>query len=98
MRISALLVVVTAAGSLGCAAPLTTAMLSGSRNDEASAESPEGVAAAEKLRAGSVHKATAVKPPTHDEALAGVLQELQDVKAIDPEAERQLMADLKEAK
>jgi hypothetical protein len=97
MRTSASILALAAAISLGCAAPLTTALLSGSRKDK-SIDAPADADAAQSLRAAARRKATAERPPSHEEAFAEILHELQEIRAIDPEAEAELMADLKEAK
>jgi hypothetical protein len=97
MRTSATILALAAAVSLGCAAPLSTALLSGSRK-ERSADSLADADAAQSLRAAAIRKATAEHPPSHEEAFAEILHELQEIRAIDPDAEAELMADLKKAK
>ena len=83
----------------GCAAPLTSTLLPGARKQDAKVESHVDVDPNDRSpRAAALRKATAQQPQTQEEAFAGVLNELQAIRAIDPEAERQLMADLQEAK
>lgn len=87
----------------GCAAPFKTNYLSGSRRldaeklDAAAAATNPAVAANDP-KAISLRKAMGQEPTTPDEALAGVMDELYEIGAIDRAAQQQLMADLKEAK
>lgn len=82
----------------GCAAPLTGSFLSGSRQQEewieSHASATDSIVPTPKEIA--LKKALAEPAPTQQEALAGVLEQLEQIRAIDPEAERQLMADLKQ--
>jgi hypothetical protein len=85
----------------GCAAPLMTSYLSGSRRQEADAEATAEVdpAAAENdPKARALRKALGQQPATEDEALAGVLDELEEIGAIDQTAQQELLSDLKVAK
>src|SRR5262245_6762696 len=85
----------------GCAAPLMTSYLSGSRRQaaEASATLEVDPAAAETdPKARALRKALGQQPATEDEALAGVLDELEEIGAIDQAAQQELLSDLKAAK
>jgi hypothetical protein len=89
----------------GCAAPFKTNYLSGSRRLEAgaggasaAASASDATTAAYDPKAISLRKAMGQEPSTPDEALAGVLDQLREIHAIDPAAEQQLIADLKGAK
>ncbi|MBA3482326.1 MAG: hypothetical protein H0T51_10970, partial [Pirellulales bacterium] len=83
----------------GCAAPLTTALLPASRERETKVEPHAPVDPNDHSpRANAIRKATGQQPQTQQQAFAGVLKELQEIRAIDPEAERELMADLQAAK
>ena len=54
--------------------------------------------AANDPKAIALRKANGEEPETPEAALTGVLDELQEIGAIDPAAQQQLMADLKAAK
>ncbi len=86
--------------AIGCASPFSTSYLSGSRQQEvALAEAEVDPAdAVNDPKAAALRKANGEEPSNPEEALAGVLGELQEIGAIDPAAQQQLMADLKEAK
>ena len=80
----------------GCIAPLSTSFLSGSRKQQSAADAQDD-------RQPGAGEPAAAKPPAsvapldHEQALAGVLDELKEIRAIDPAAEAELMADLREA-
>jgi len=98
MRTFAISCLLVAGLPAGCAAPLAPSLLSSSRRQEAQATAiDEQSARDDGPKSAAVRKATA-EPLTHEQALAGILDELQEIRAIDPEAERELMADLREAK
>jgi hypothetical protein len=81
----------------GCASPLPTGFLSGSRQQEVAG----GVAHDEVIndpKAAALRKANGQQPATPEEALAGILDELQEIGAIDPAAQAQIMEDLKSTK
>ena len=94
-RLAALLLF--AAVALGCASPLTTA-LTGAANKQEPTPTPAEMQAAETLKAQALHKATVGEEVPEDKAFAEVLDQLQEIRAIDPEAERELIADLKQVK
>jgi hypothetical protein len=96
MRLSVTSLALTAALASGCAAPLTSAFLSGSRQQDSVVEAHDGEESGP--RAAAVRKATGEQPVSHEQAFAEVLDELQEIHAIDPQAEAELMADLKAAK
>ena len=79
----------------GCAAPLTTGFLGAVRKKDKTADTE--VTSADSPRSAALRKATG-ETLSQEQAFASVLDELQEIRAIDPEAERELMADLKEAK
>jgi hypothetical protein len=84
---------------MGCAAPLTSTLLPASHDKDTKVEPHAPVDPNDHSpRANAVRKATGQQPQSQQEAFAGVLKELQEIRAIDPDAERQLMADLQEAK
>lgn len=93
------LAAVAAASATGCAAPIPMNYLSGSRKQEAAEaqKSANKPMADKNLKAAAVRKATE-EPQSPEAALAGVLDELQQIGAIDPQAQQELMADLKDAK
>ena len=86
-----------ATSAAGCASPLTTALQGGAAKTEPSPTAAE-IEAAEELKAQAVQKATASNPVAEDKAFAEVLDQLQAIRAIDPEAERELIAELKQVK
>ena len=96
--------ILSLAALAGCAAPFSTSYLSGSRRQEAAgdAATPTGpidpILAATDPKAVARRKALGGEPASADHALAGVLEDLQAIGAIDPAAQQQLMADLKQAK
>ncbi len=96
---SATWLLVAACLHAGCAAPLSTSYLHGPGKQDAKVE-PEAnaVEPADNPRSAALRKATAAAPQTSEQALAGVLDELHQIRAIDAEAEAQLMADLEQAK
>jgi len=94
-RLAALLLL--AAVALGCASPLTTA-LTGAANKQEPIPTPAETQAAEALKAQALHKATVGEEIPEDKAFAEVLDQLQEIRAIDPEAERELIAELKQVK
>jgi hypothetical protein len=94
-RLAALLLL--AALALGCAAPLTTA-LTGAANKQEPTRTPAEMQAAEALKAQALRKATAGEEIPEDKAFAEVLDQLQEIRALDPEAERELIAELKQVK
>jgi hypothetical protein len=84
----------------GCVAPLMTDYLSGSRRQEAKSEAEGGIASDAPVnpfdaKAASLRKAMGTQPMTQEEALAGILDELEEIEAIDPAARLKLLADLK---
>lgn len=84
----------------GCAAPFMTSYLSGSRrleseNDATASDAP---LAPNDPKAAALRKANGQGPATPEEALAGVLEQLEEIRAIDPAAQQEVMADLKAAK
>jgi hypothetical protein len=81
----------------GCASPLTSA-LSGSNSKQERTPSPAEVQAAEMLKAQAVQKASSGGGVSEDQAFAEILDQLQEIRAIDPEAERELIAELKQVK
>jgi hypothetical protein len=81
----------------GCAGPLTGNYLSDARKPDVETPAKQTATPSERPASAAVRKATA-EPLTEEEALASVLDELQEIRAIDPEAERELMADLRDAK
>jgi hypothetical protein len=82
----------------GCAAPWTTGAPSAAATAHTAVASPATPEAAQHdPRAAAIQKATASTPLAADQALAGVLDELEEIRAIDPEAQKELMADLREA-
>jgi len=83
--------------ALGCASPLTTALNSAAAKKEPS-PTPAETQAAEALKAQALHKATVGAEIPEDKAFAEVLDQLQEIRAIDPEAERELIAELKQVK
>src|SRR5688572_2288067 len=96
MRQSVTILALTTAITSGCAAPLSTAYLSGSRQQDSIVEAHDGED--NGPRAAAVRKATGEQAVSHEQAFAEVLDELQEIHAIDPQAEAELMADLKAAK
>jgi hypothetical protein len=95
----------------GCVSPLPTGYSSGSRRaesaeaastDETGGRTPEDSGKGRSQSAGAesaaLRKAEGAQQANEAEALASILDELQAIRAIDPQAEAQLMADLKEAK
>jgi hypothetical protein len=86
-----------AALAIGCASPLTTALTGGPRKNEPAPTAAE-TQAAEALKAQALHKATVGDEVPEDKAFAEVLDQLQAIRAIDPEAERELIAELKQVK
>jgi hypothetical protein len=84
----------------GCAAPLMTSYLSGSRQVEKDADvtATDAIVDDTDPKAIALRKATGQEPATADEALAGVLEELEEIRAIDPAAHAEVMANLKTAK
>jgi hypothetical protein len=86
-----------AASALGCASPLTTA-LTGAANKQEPTPTPAETQAAEALKAQALHKATVGEEIPEDKAFAKVADKLQEIRAIDPEAERELVGYLKAAK
>jgi hypothetical protein len=86
-----------AASAIGCAAPLTTA-LTGAANKQEPTPTPAETQAAEALKAQALHKATVGEEIPEDKAFAKVADKLQEIRAIDPEAERELVGYLKAAK
>jgi hypothetical protein len=85
----------------GCAAPFSTSYLSGSRQQEAAlatAAANDPATVANDPKAIALRKANGEEPASPEEALAGVLGELQEIGAIDQAAQQELMADLKAAK
>jgi murein L,D-transpeptidase YcbB/YkuD len=96
MRLSVTSLALTAALASGCAAPLSSTFLSGSRQQDSVVEAHDGEESGP--RAAAVRKATGEQPVSHEQAFAQVLDELQEIHAIDPQAEAELMADLKAAK
>lgn len=93
-HLAALLLAVLA---LGCASPLTTALNSGAAKKEPT-PTPAETQAADALKAQALRKATVGEEIPEDKAFAEVLDQLQEVRAIDPEAERELIAELKQVK
>lgn len=95
-----LLVVVTLAP--GCAAPLTgaSALVASSRQQEQAVESHAAAAdsAVPDPHQIALRKAAAETAPSPDEALAGVLEQLEEIRAIDPAAHGELMAELKQVR
>jgi hypothetical protein len=82
----------------GCAAPWTTGAPSTAATAHTAVASPATPEATQHdPRAAAIQKATASTPLAADQALAGVLDELEEIRAIDPEAQKELMADLREA-
>ncbi len=84
----------------GCVTPLMTDYRSGSRRQEArsdaEAESASDAPASQfDAKAASLRKAAGGQPMTHEQALSGILTELQEIGAIDPAARLQLLSDLK---
>ena len=95
------LALLVAALATGCASPLTTALSPGAWKQEtpaAATETPAEAAAAATLRAQALQKAMAGEEVPQDQAFAEVLDQLQAIRAIDPEAERELIAELKQVK
>ncbi len=94
------LALIIAAIASGCASPMPLTYLSGSRQQEATEakQSARDPSASKSLKAAALRKATGQTPQTQEEALAGVLDQLQQIGAIDPQAQQELMADLKNAK
>ncbi|QDT74906.1 hypothetical protein [Lacipirellula limnantheis] len=82
--------------ALGCASPLTTALNSAATKEPT--PTPAETQAAEALKAQALHKATVGEAIPEDKAFAEVLDQLQEIRAIDPEAERELIAELKQVK
>jgi hypothetical protein len=93
-------IALAALSAAGCAAPLMTTYLSGSRRQEAkeAAAPVDPVVAANDPKAAALRKATGQQPATPDEALGGVIDELEAIDALDPTARKELLADLKQAK
>ena len=92
-HLAALLLAVLA---LGCASPLTTALNSAAKKEPT--PTPAETQAAEALKAQALRKATVGEEIPEDKAFAEVLDQLQEIRAIDPEAERELIAELKQVK
>jgi hypothetical protein len=84
----------------GCTAPLMTSYLSGSRRVEAEAPAVASDTAYDPSdpKAIALRKALGEEPASPEVALAGVLDELEAIRAIDPAAQQEVMADLKAAK
>jgi fermentation-respiration switch protein FrsA (DUF1100 family) len=93
-------IALVALSAAGCAAPLMTTYLSGSRRDEVreAAEPMDPVVAANDPKAAALRKAMGQQPTTPEEALGSVLDELEAIDALDPAARKEVMADLKQAK
>jgi hypothetical protein len=98
MRLAALKLALVAAATAGCASPLATTYLPGARHGEKAETAVEPAPTGNDPQAIALRKALGEKPITQDQALAGVLAQLEEIRAIDPEAERELMADLRQAK
>jgi hypothetical protein len=98
-RLAALKLALVAVATAGCASRLaTTSYLPGSRHGEKAEAAVETAPTGNDPQAVALRKAMGEKPITQDQALAGVLAQLEEIRAIDPEAERELMADLRQAK
>jgi hypothetical protein len=86
----------------GCTSPLSTNFLSGSRREQpataAVTDQPQPTATDDSVASAALRKATGAASVTHDQAMAGILDDLKEIQAIDPAAEQQLLADLKEVK
>lgn len=85
----------------GCASPLSTDFLSGSRREQPAAAATnqrQSTATDDAVASAALRKATTTASITHDQAMAGILDDLKEINAIDPAAEQQLLADLKEVK
>ena len=94
-RLAALLFVALA---VGCASPLSPSF-NPPPKPAAAVPTDLETKAADDLTAAAVRKATGVTAAVpQDQAFANILGELQEIRAIDPEAERQLIDDLKEVK
>jgi hypothetical protein len=93
-------IALAALSAAGCAAPLMTTYLSGSRRQEAkeAAAPVDPIVAANDPKAAALRKATGQQPATPEEALSGVIDELEAIDALDPSARKEVMADLKQAK
>ncbi|MCC6493680.1 MAG: hypothetical protein IT424_11750 [Pirellulales bacterium] len=89
-----------AAMSIGCAAPLTGALVPAAR-EAPSAIEPHLAASDSAVPAPTevaLRKARAAPVPSQEQALASVLDQLEEIRAIDPEAQRELMVELKQVK
>src|SRR5262245_35589459 len=96
-RIATVWLLLGALLATGCASPLATSgYLSGSRKQDTVVQAADKTPTGDDPRSVSLRKALGEKPVTQEQAFAGVLEQLQEIRAIDPEAERELMADLKE--
>lgn len=86
----------------GCASPLSTDFLSGSRREQpataAVTDQRQSMAADDPVAAAALRKATTTASITEEQAMAGIINDLKEIQAIDPAAEEQLLADLKEVK
>jgi hypothetical protein len=100
LRRACAMIALVALSAAGCAAPLMTTYLSGSRRQEAkqAAAPVDPIAAANDPKAAALRKAMGEQPTTPEEALSGVLDELEAIDALDPTARKELLADLKQAK
>lgn len=99
-RVAAWMLALLPPCATGCVAPLMTDYLSGSRRQEAKSEAAAGAASDAPVgpfdvKAASLRKAMGAQPMTQEEALAGILDELEEIGAIDPAARLKLLADLK---
>jgi len=86
-----------ASGVAGCASPVPVAYHAAPRHADAPGGMNDKTQADQSIKSAAVRKATS-PPQTSEEALTGVLDELQRIGAIDPQAQQELMADLKNAK
>src|SRR5262245_35127380 len=93
-------IALAACSAAGCAAPLMTTYFSGSRRDEVreAAQPMTPVVAANDPKVAALRKATGQQPASPEEALGGVLDQLEAINAIDPAARNQVLAELKLAK
>jgi hypothetical protein len=83
----------------GCASPVSTDFLSGSRREQpvtAASDQRQPTATDDPVAAAALRKATGAASISEEQAMAGILDDLKEIHAIDPAAEQQLLSDLKE--
>ncbi len=83
----------------GCAASLRApAFLSGSRKEEVAETAADKLPPGDDPQAIALRKALGDKPLTQEQAYADISPRLREIRAIDPDAERQVVAELEHAK